>query len=71
MGQSAVPEADFSVPEVFKDGRGDGFRCAAAADDAVAPIVLRGAGPAPSCQRERPWIFFPLRDGLEAKQFYS
>lgn len=44
MGQSAVPEADFSVPEVFKDGRGDGFRCAAAADDAVAPIVLRGAG---------------------------
>lgn len=44
MGQSADPEADFSIPEVVKDGRRDGFLCAAAADDAVAPMVLRGAG---------------------------
>lgn len=39
-----VPEADFSVPEVFKDGGGEGFFSAAAELDAVAPMVLPAAG---------------------------
>lgn len=39
-----VPEADLSVPEVFKDGGSEGFLCVAAALDAVAPMVLRAAG---------------------------
>lgn len=37
-------EEDFSVPEVLKDGCCDSLGCAAATDDAVATMGLRGAG---------------------------